>query len=313
MTSLATQRKMLCVVVAAVLVVGQAAAWNCLGHMLTAQVAVQLLQSEAPAANAYYTDLSNYQQMQYQRLTSLTEVSCWADDIKDFTRQYNTWHYFDQCYLRTSPGSNVSCPTVPEGNATEAIQRAVEKLSSPVVNVSKAERAFWLAILVHVVGDMHQPLHTTTLFDETFPKGDLAGNKFAIKIGANWTNLHKFHDDIAGLAPPKFPERPLAQYPNDLQTIELLSSSLITSQTFAYPAQPNVTNVTVWLEEGFETCVNASYSLPDGQPLHDHDEIPEGAPYIRKLREVLLNKIALGGRRLFKMLADAYQSSQQSF
>lgn len=303
------QRFALCVTTVCALLVSHATAWNCLGHMLTAQVAVQLLQSEAPAANAYYTDLSNYQQMQYVNLTSLTEASCWPDDIKDFTHQYNTWHYYDQCYLRTQPGSNVTCPTTPEGNATAAIAKAVEKLSSPTVNVSKAERAFWLTMLVHVVGDMHQPLHTTTLFDETFPKGDLAGNRFSIQIGANWTNLHKFHDDIAGLAPQNFPQRPLAAYPNDQQSIELLSTSLLSSQSFAYPGQANVTNVTVWLEEGYETCLNASYTLPDGQPLHNKAHIAEGAPYITKLRQVLLNKIALGGRRLFKILADAYQMS----
>lgn len=29
---------------------------------------------------------------------------------------------------------------------------------------------------LHVVGDIHQPLHTTTLYNTTFPTGDLGGN-----------------------------------------------------------------------------------------------------------------------------------------
>lgn len=37
------------------------------------------------------------------------------------------------------------------------------------------ERAFMARYLSHVVGDIHQPLHSTNMFNKTLPKGDLGG------------------------------------------------------------------------------------------------------------------------------------------
>jgi hypothetical protein len=51
--------------------------------------------------------------------------------------------------------------------------------------------------LVHVVGDIHQPLHTTEMYNlERFPKGDIAGNSFKVLFDSpnNIDNLHKLFD-----------------------------------------------------------------------------------------------------------------------
>jgi hypothetical protein len=37
------------------------------------------------------------------------------------------------------------------------------------------ERAFMARYLLHVVGDMHQPLHNTMMFNASFVDGDLGG------------------------------------------------------------------------------------------------------------------------------------------
>lgn len=47
--------------------------------------------------------------------------------------------------------------------------------------------------LVHLVGDIHQPLHTVSLWDNQFPKGDQGGNLFAISF-QNISNLHALWD-----------------------------------------------------------------------------------------------------------------------
>lgn len=51
-----------------------------------------------------------------------------------------------------------------------------------------------LRLLLHFVGDLHQPLHGATLFDEIFPEGDRAGNFFPIYMGEAKTNLHAAWD-----------------------------------------------------------------------------------------------------------------------
>jgi len=64
------------------------------------------------------------------------------------------------------------------------------------------EKSMMLRYLIHVVGDIHQPLHSVEFFDEVnFPKGDLGGNLFLIEYSKNISNLHKFFDSGADSIP----------------------------------------------------------------------------------------------------------------
>ena len=53
--------------------------------------------------------------------------------------------------------------------------------------------------LLHVIGDIHQPLHSTNYFNETFKNGDLGGNliKMTLINGTQNFNLHSYFDSIA--------------------------------------------------------------------------------------------------------------------
>ena len=44
------------------------------------------------------------------------------------------------------------------------------------------ERAFMARYLLHVVGDIHQPLHNTNLFNKTYEYGDLGGTVGFMKV-----------------------------------------------------------------------------------------------------------------------------------
>jgi len=55
-----------------------------------------------------------------------------------------------------------------------------------------------LSYLVHVMGDVHQPLHSCALFNENFKKGDMGGNLFKIPYSGEIRNLHSFFDSGAG-------------------------------------------------------------------------------------------------------------------
>lgn len=291
--------------ISAVLILHGAEAWGCSGHMLTTQIALQL---SPPQVAQYFSEISAYHQMLYSDLTSLTEVSCWADDIKSFTTASSPWHYYDLCLLRNSNGSNIQCPAAPEGYMPTALALAREKLANVNETLTMQEKGFWLAYLVHLVGDFHQPLHTTTLFDPQFPQGDLAGNRFTIYVNNQKWNLHAFHDTCGGLLGFNFPNRPLAEYPDDVDTIATLSTSLILSQSFAYPNQPSVLNTTVWLEEGFEIGSTISYTLPDGTPLPVGANLTSSSAYVTRLQGVLQNRIALGGRRLSNIMMEIYET-----
>ena len=69
-------------------------------------------------------------------------------------------------------------------------------------NVLKAtaERALFARYLVHIVGDIHQPLHSAALFNKTYKSGDQGGNFLRIKtLDGKTSNFHAFWDSGAYL------------------------------------------------------------------------------------------------------------------
>jgi hypothetical protein len=58
-------------------------------------------------------------------------------------------------------------------------------------------RSFALRLLIHYVGDLHQPLHAVTEVDSTYPSGDRGGNLEAIPSICGAANLHAVWDSVA--------------------------------------------------------------------------------------------------------------------
>lgn len=86
-------------------------------------------------------------------------------------------------------------------NMTETVLSSVQVVNNAIkslaVNINKttAERALFARYLVHIVGDIHQPLHSVAMFNETFPSGDRGGNSIKIVLLNGTTqNLHAFWD-----------------------------------------------------------------------------------------------------------------------
>lgn len=50
-------------------------------------------------------------------------------------------------------------------------------------------KAFCLRLLVHIVGDMHQPLHNLALYSKTFPKSDFGGNEIKVTMNVDKSKL----------------------------------------------------------------------------------------------------------------------------
>jgi len=59
------------------------------------------------------------------------------------------------------------------------------------------EKSLLMRYLIHVLGDIHQPLHASSLFDDRFPKGDMGGNLYKIQYTENIEQLHKLFDSGA--------------------------------------------------------------------------------------------------------------------
>lgn len=150
----------------------QADDWGKTGHRATGAIAEQYLNKKARKAIAQLLDGE-----------SLALVSTYADDIKSDTlyRAYGPLHYvnipFDQTY-DTHPHSE-------KGDIVQAIDHCIATLKSDIA--TKEEKAFQLRLLVHFIGDLHQPLHTGISEDK-------GGNDFQVRWYRDGTNLHRVWD-----------------------------------------------------------------------------------------------------------------------
>ena len=84
-------------------------------------------------------------------------------------------------------------------NSLNTVNQATTALKTNLNKIT-AERALFSRYLVHMVGDIHQPLHSVALFNRTFPKGDQGGNYLKIQmLNGTFVNFHAFWDSGAFL------------------------------------------------------------------------------------------------------------------
>jgi hypothetical protein len=67
-----------------------------------------------------------------------------------------------------------------------------------------------LRLLIHYVGDIHQPLHAVSRYTEDHKKGDSGGNFFKIEIIDKINELHALWDSV------------LTEFDNDLTLVRFL-------------------------------------------------------------------------------------------
>jgi hypothetical protein len=213
------------------LVAQSASAWNGTGHQIVAGIAwdnmtetarrnaIELLQ-QAPD-DACLLDLfpNDARPLAEREREFFMRVATWADIVRPFNKpnQPDTractrfhrggWHFINFFWSGLSGASGANAPhdrtdiPVPELNAVERLDlfRPIAVCSAAACGTTPAERATTLAWIIHLTGDIHQPLHTsaraTTHAGEE--KGDQGGNLF--KLGTDpekSPSLHSFWDGI---------------------------------------------------------------------------------------------------------------------
>lgn len=165
-------------------------AWNALGHQLVAQIAYDHL---TPQAKKMCEDYNHYLDS-FSPSPNFVASSAWLDQIRR-----NDIHWFDNLHYIDIPFTNddTKLPSVQEANALWGIKQAILVLSS---NKSSAfDKGISLRILTHLVGDIHQPLHTATKVSKQLPNGDMGGNLYHLTSNSIGNNLHQYWDNGAGI------------------------------------------------------------------------------------------------------------------
>lgn len=89
------------------------------------------------------------------------------------------------------------------------------------------EKGDALLFLLHLLGDLMQPLHVTALVSENTPKGDSGGLKYTLR-GVRQKNLHFFTDSVAGLIDEVW----LSLFIDCRWTVHMISMKCVYRKTF---------------------------------------------------------------------------------
>jgi hypothetical protein len=112
----------------------------------------------------------------------LAAVSTWADRQRVVYADQASWHFVNIPLSQSAYDPNRDCP-----NNNCIVFQLNEKKKVLESNKPRQERAEALMYIVHLVGDIHQPLHCTD-------NNDRGGNTVQVRFRGNVTNLHKFWD-----------------------------------------------------------------------------------------------------------------------
>lgn len=146
--------------------------WGQIGHRAVGLIAESYLKPDVLAkVRAVLSD------------DSLAEVSTWMDEVRADSRydSMNTWHYVTIPEGRTYETSDKE----PKGDIIKALETVIAGLKNG--NLDPKKEAEYLKIVVHLIGDLHQPLHNGNGTDR-------GGNNLKVKLFGDDTNLHSVWD-----------------------------------------------------------------------------------------------------------------------
>ncbi|HBK46444.1 MAG TPA: endonuclease [Xanthomonadaceae bacterium] len=157
----------------------QARAWGGQGHRLVARVAdVQL----TPQAHAEVERL-----LAGEPDPTLAGIASWADELRgndqDLGKRTARWHYVNLGEHDCAYDPPRDCPN---GDCViEALKAQATLLADRSQPLAARRQA--LKFVVHLVGDIHQPMHAGYARDK-------GGNEFQLQFGGKGTNLHSLWD-----------------------------------------------------------------------------------------------------------------------
>ncbi len=235
------------------------------------------------------------------------QAATWPDIIrKNKTYDRPPWHYINfPLYLDPSDrlafdkrlpvnlSTEISGRTPRDQyNVLQAIAFCRATLKAKAGSDVKAAAYCWL---FHLVGDLHQPLHSTALFSvNQFPKGDRGGNEILLTKGKN---LHSLWDNLLGRD-------------SKMSSVAKAVAELSDREEFGnvWDLSAQETNPIQWAKESHELCeavvyddaiLNAVRSTPPGQKMTPV-ELPE--EYYKAAGEQARKRVLAAGLRLGELL-----------
>lgn len=297
---------------------GRAFAWNSTGHMAIALFAWrQLDRSQRQGAHTLLRAHPHYQRYLAEKRPddvpedewAFLRAATWPDWVREGHEHSNSdlkpyhhanWHYINLPYVASGEERVYAAATI-EPTAPNVVTALNEALAVLIArHASAPEQAIRFCWVLHLVGDIHQPLHCASLISRRYPppKGDEGGNLLAITPHKRAESLHSYWDRLLGT---NSHDRALEQLVNRITSTAEHDGDIIARLR-------THTTVQSWADEGFEVAVAFAYD--NGRlPMVDFREVERGelpasavpvlpAGYASTARDVARRQAYLGGQRL---------------
>lgn len=235
--------------------------WGATGHRTVGKIAEDYLKNKTKRKIA---ELLNGE--------SLALVSTFGDDIKsdESYRKYNTWHYVNMPFGVKYQDSEKNS----KGDAVAGIEKCKEVILD--ASATKEDKVFHLKMLVHLIGDLHQPMHVGRSEDK-------GGNDIQVQWFNRGTNLHRVWDsDMINQFNMTYTE--LADNANKIskEQVKFLQKGTVAD----------------WANETQQHAIKVYASVAIGEKL--------GYRYMYDYFDLARSQLQVGGIRLAKVLNDLF-------
>lgn len=268
---------------ATVLLAAPAVAWAPLGHRLVGDLAQRQL---TPTAQREVKRL-----LAGEKEPSLAGVANWADELRNTDparfKATSKWHYVNHANQQCVFNAEADCK---DGNCVVTqIDRQLAILKDATQPIQARRDA--LKFVVHLVGDVHQPMHSSD-------HGDAGGNGYQVSLktrvepeayakdkyknGVMGTNLHSMWDYYvlgeSGMRSREYADK-------------------LWASTHGRPLATRVGDPALWAQESCE--------LVDAWGVYPESHEEDSAEYAKAMRPLAERRVAQGGYRLAVLLNSA--------
>jgi len=247
---------------------GASPEFNAEGHHVIALVMEKDLDANSPAT------LVKVKQILAAADRDIREAATFPDDIRNQQPQTKPFHFIDIPFEDDGP-VNPPLPSAP--HVLSKIKDFSDSLTAG--RGSAQEKADAVSWLIHMFGDVHQPLHCIEHRSELHPDGDRGGNSFKIR-GAK-RNLHSLWDSAVNVT-------------QSLDEDEIADQIIQAHPRSSLQTDLGVTNPEKWARASFKLAKMHAYTL---------EEDPANPPvvsmaYKKNMEKVGRKQAALAGYRL---------------
>lgn len=278
-------------------------AWNASGHMVVAAIAYARLTPKAKAEADRLLAIPIEPVAITKQSLDFVNAGHWADGIRSdpvFSKPFSPYHFINTPFSTDGTPIPANLPNK-QSNLYRSLNEFTEVLRTSKDDNEKAAALRWL---IHLVGDVHQPLHTTANVSKATPLGDGGGNgvKITARVPANLEptdNLHSYWD--AGV---EF--LPKSGMPGYVAPSIATITPIVNQVTALTPASNRV-----WAKAGtfaFESWGNESFRIATAftYPKFQAGQAPNAA-YVKEGQLIVQRRLAWAGYRLADMLNDIWK------